>query len=275
MIMRVSKFAKLYRAEYLEYLDSSPSEIRTHWFQAFRFFISRIIQGRHEQTTRVICQMIDDVLCNHLDCVNPSGITNIRTKDLHDSKQAFRDLTVDGRSYKKESDIDLLFGAEVKKRGYNTLGLLRYIAELPAGNIVQYSIDEIGKGRLIPHYRKLNSFYGVGSVAVSTYLRDLVDLYYNEIGNHVTSIEEIAHIQPVDASVKRVAMEAGIKFAREVDLYQGRNIVEECRRIGPSNRLPIEFSQGASWICSNSFEAALKLLSEKNLGDDLSEKFRK
>jgi hypothetical protein len=167
----------------------------------------------------------------------------------------------------------MLFGADTRSRSYNTQGLLRYIATLPKGNIVKHSIEEIGKGRLIPHYRKLTSFYGVGPIAVSTYLRDLIDLYYDDLGSSVTTIQEHSHIQPVDVCVKRVATEVGIEFHHETPLAQGQRIVEACTAIRASNRLPIEFSQGATWICTNAFEAAIKLLGEPGLGEDLSKKF--
>ncbi len=275
MVVRVSKFAKLYRANYLQELDTDLQTIQSHWFQAFRFLISKILtQGRPAKTTRLLRKMVEDTITSHFDCTSIDGITRANSKVFTVAKQTFEEMKVKGKPYKKKSDVELLFGAATKSGVYNTLGILRFIASLPSGNIVQYSISEILNGRLIPHYRKLTSFYGVGPIAAATYLRDLVDLYHYDIGNHVTTVEELAHIQPVDTHVKRVALAVGIEFEGEGAIHQGRSIVEACQQISFSNKLPIFFSQGASWICTNAFEAALKLLSDQKLEDDLSSRFK-
>ncbi|MDF1538529.1 MAG: hypothetical protein P1Q69_06470 [Candidatus Thorarchaeota archaeon] len=274
LVVRVSKFAKLYRADYLKELDTNLQSIQSHWFQAFRFLISKILaQGRPAKTGRLLRKMVEDTVTSHFDCKSSDGITGTNPKVFTVAKQTFEEMKVKGRPYKKQNDVDTLFGAETKSRVYNTHGILRFIATLPAGNIVQYSISEIQAGRLIPHYRKLISFYGIGPIAAATYLRDLVDLYHYEIGSKVATVEELAHIQPVDAHVKRVALEVGIEFEGEGAIHQGRSIVEACQQVSFSNKLPIFFSQGASWICANAFEAALKLLSHQNLEDDLSSRF--
>lgn len=275
MIVRISKFSKLYCEDYLTELDINPQTVPVYWFEAFRFLLSRIlIQGRPSSTTQKLRQMVEKSVIPFFDCESSDGITNAKPKSFSEARQAFQEMLVDGQPFKKKNDIEMIFGTDTKSRYYNTLGLLHYISTLPSGNIVSHTIEEIKMGRLIPHYRKLTSFYGVGPIAVATYLRDLVDLYYEEIGEFVTTIEECAHIQPVDACVKRVALEIGIMFEREGMLHQGRKIVETCQKESQSNRLHIMFNQGASWICANSFEAALKLLSDKGLSDDVGKRFR-
>lgn len=274
MILRVSKFARLYRADCLQDMNLNLNRVQSHWFEAFKFLSSKMLaQGRPDKTTKKIRQMVENTVTEHLDCSTSDGIVNAELKQIVDAKETFRNMRVKGLSYKKQNDIDMLFGADIRSRNYNTQGLLRYIASLPKGNIVVHSIDEISSGRLIPHYRKLTSFYGVGPIAVATYLRDLIDLYFDQLGKNVTTIQEYAHIQPVDACVKRVATEVGIEFDYETPIAQGQKIVEACTVVGNSNRLPIEFSQGASWICTNAFEAALRLLDDKGLENDLTKKF--
>lgn len=275
MIIRVSKFSKLYCEDYLKELDINPQIMPAYWFEAFRFLVSRIlIQGRPAKTTQKLRQMVEDSVTTHLDCASTDGITRAKPNRFMDARQAFQEMMVDGRPFKKKNDVDMVFGTDTKSRYYNTLGLLRYISTLPSGNIVHHSINEIKTGRLIPHYRKLTSFYGVGPIAAATYLRDLVVLFHDEVGSHITTVEELIHIQPVDSCVKKVALEVGIEFERGGILHEGRSIVEACRQVSPSNKLPIAFNQGASWICANSFEAALKLLGEKSLVDDLSTRFK-
>jgi hypothetical protein len=274
MIFRVSKFARLYRADYLEDMDINLKRVQSYWFDAFRFLSSKMLaQGRPNSTTKKIRQMVNTTVMEHFDCSSADGIVNTRPNHFVDARETFQNMRVEGLSYKRKNDVDMIFGADTRSRGYNTLGLLRYMTTLPQGNIVKHSIEEISKGRLIPHYRKLTSFYGVGPIAVSTYLRDLIDLYYDDVGNKISTIQERAHIQPVDACVKRVATEVGIEFDNETPLAQGQKIAEACSQVGSSSRLSIEFSQGASWICTNAFEAALRLLGDKGLGDDMSKKF--
>jgi len=265
MIARVAKFSQSYRKHYMRILGSNTELIRTHWWHAFRFLLMKLLdRGRNEIVSRRIREMVEDTFDGIIDIASPDGIVGTGEKALSRARLAFEEIQYDGKGYKSKTDIQMLFGVEMSGKNKGN-GVLQFLMILPSGNIVQYSINQIQNHNISGVYKRLCQFPGVGHIGAATYLRDLVDLFYDEVDEYVKSVETQAYLLPVDACVRRVARESGIAFDCSSPFKQARRLAEACREVSIIHKLPLDFNQGSIWLCENTFEALVSMLKKKTI----------
>jgi hypothetical protein len=154
----------------------------------------------------------------------------------------------------------MLFGITTKDGKIKRDGVIHFIRELPGANIVNHSISEIEQGWIGQHYKILRSFKGIGHNVASSYLRDVVDLFFDLLRPYVGTVEVQVYILPVGAWIERIAKEVGIRFRKRNSLNKAKKIAEACAEVSLSKRLPINFNQGASWLGANWFKIVMESL---------------
>lgn len=241
-------------------LGSNIELIRTHWWHAFRFLLMKLLnRGRNEIVSRRIREMVEDTFDGIIDIASPDGIVRTGEKALSKARLAFEEIQYDGKGYKSEADIQMIFGS--KSSGEDSRqGILQFLMALPSGNIVQYSINQIQNHSIAGVYEQLCQFPGVGHIGAATYLRDLVELFYDELDEYTKTVDSQTYLVPVDACVRRVAKESGIMFDCSSPLEQARTLAEACREVSIVHKLPLNFSQGAVWLCDKTFESLMSML---------------
>jgi hypothetical protein len=260
MIARVAKFSELYRNHYMRILGSNIELIRTHWWHAFRFLLMKLLdRGRNKIVSRRIREMVEDAFAGIIDIASPDGIVRTGEKALSKAKQSFEEIEYNGKGYKSEADIQMLFGGKSCAKS-DSQGVLQFLMGLPSGNIVQHSINQIQNNNIAGVYEELCQIPGVGHIGAATYLRDLVELFYDELDEFTKTIDSQTYLVPVDACVRRVAKECGILFDCSSPLEQARRLAEACREVSIVHKLPLNFSQGAVWLCDKTFEALMSML---------------
>jgi hypothetical protein len=261
MVVRIAKLASRYHEEYLDKLIPNPEKLRKHWWDACKFFIHKILyQGRSDKVSAIIRTMAEDALVENIDTISPEGLTHTTVKDIQEARIAFEKTEIDGKSYKRQRDIEMLFGIITREGKIKKDGIIHFIRELPGANIVNHSISEIENGWIDQHYKILRSFTGIGHNVAASYLRDVVDLFFDLLRPYVGNVEQQVYLLPVGAWIDRIAREVGIRFRKRSSLSKAKQIAEVCADISLSKRLPISFNQGATWLGANWFEIVMESL---------------
>jgi hypothetical protein len=204
--------------------------------------------------------MAEDALVENIDTISPEGLTHTTVKDIQEARIAFEKTEIDGKSYKRQRDIEMLFGIITREGKIKKDGIIHFIRELPGANIVNHSISEIENGWIDQHYKILRSFTGIGHNVAASYLRDVVDLFFDLLRPYVGNVEQQVYLLPVGAWIDRIAREVGIRFRKRSSLSKAKQIAEVCADISLSKRLPISFNQGATWLGANWFEIVMESL---------------
>jgi hypothetical protein len=266
MVVRISKLASRYHEDVLDKIIPNLGTLRKHWWDAYRFFAHKILyQGRFDKVSKIVKTMAEDALVENVDTSSPDGLSRATAKDIHDAKIAFEKMKVNGKSYKRRQDVEMLFGITTKDGKLKKDGIIHFIRELPRANIVNHSIVEIEKGWIGQHYKILRSFTGIGHNAAASYLRDVVDLYFDILQPYVGAVEKQVYLLPVGAWIDRIAKEVGIQFCKGNSLGKAKQIAEACAEISLSKRLPISFNQGASWLGANWFKVVMESIGKTTL----------
>ena len=261
MVVRISKLESRYHEDILDKLIPDCEKLRKHWWDAYKFFAHKILyQGRSDKVSAIVRDMAEDALVENFDTKSADGLAHATVKDIHDAKIAFEKMEIDGKSYKRERDVQMLFGIVTEEGQVEKDGVIHFIKELPGANIVNHSISEIENGWIDQHYKILRSFTGIGHNVAASYLRDVVDLYFDMLRPHVGTVETQVYLLPVGAWVDRIAKEVGIRFNKRDSLSKAKQIAEACAEVSLSKRLPISFNQGASWLGANWFEIVMESL---------------
>jgi len=257
VLSQIANFANMYRRKYLsedglkEHDIASISSIRDDWFDALKFFFSRVLyQGRRDKISREVEKRVVDVLKNffgdpkHRD----KRFRDLKCKNWRQVREKLKDKIGRGK-IGRERDIDLV------------IDTLEFISRIPKKNIVEYAIQRIKRGELESLWRGLQrskSELGIRSVGEKTaalFLRDLVVLFNLE---EFVDDSKMIYLQPIDTWVKKIChrlAEEGLGLAGE-GLKLARSIVKLCQSTGVS---PIDFNMGA-WILGTH---ALEILMEK------------
>lgn len=265
LMKRVARLAKRYRTEILRRSHPQPEALCTHWWKAYSFLAGKIFyQGRSDSLSTIIRNMATTILIEHFDTQSPDGLVHATDKDIINARIAFESMKVNGKSYKRKNDIDMLFGVVGRNGELKKQGIIHFLLSLPKGNIVEHSIREVEEGRVAQLYNELDSIHSIGHKIASFYLRDLVDLFYDRLGKckHIRSKEAQAFLQPVDVWVKKVSEACGVTFDKSDPLHQAKCIVDACREVSRSRRFAISFNQGAWYLGAHSLDIALKELSK-------------
>jgi hypothetical protein len=260
-VMRIAKYAKRYHAEYLDGVYPDPEVMRSHWWEAYKFLADKMFfQTRSEKTATIARDTVERLLVKYVNTETPDGLRSATKKTLQKMRLKLLRTKEEGKSYIRKSDVEMLFGIQSRSKKKKKIGVLQYLKELPDANIIGHSISEISAGRLPKLYRNLKKIKGIGHNTSSTFLRDVVDIYYDDLEPSLSAVEIQMYLQPVDSCIKRIASQVEISFEKSGVLHQARRITEACRQVSISRRFPISFSQGAYWFGKNAFEAALDLL---------------
>jgi len=219
MMVNITRYAKQYRDKYLSKLYDADA-LRNHWWNGYQFLAFSIYnQGIFEKINNAIRNMAETAISEHLDIESPDGVTKATDKQISDARLAFTGMRINGKTYKRKQDVELLFGVVGEDGRVEKQGILHHLRGFPRGNIIERSITEIEDGRLVELYQSLRAFRGIGHRAASSFLRDLVDIFYDSLENHVTSIEAQTYLQPVDVWVRKVSEAVGIKFSSRSPLH--------------------------------------------------------
>jgi hypothetical protein len=261
MVVRIAKLATRYHEDFLDKIIPDCEKLRKHWWDAYRFFAHKILyQGRSNKVSVIVRDMAEDALVECVDTGSPDGLAHASIRDIQDAQKAFERMEVNGKSYKKKRDIEMLFGITSKDGKVKKDGVIHFIRELSGANIVNHSISEIEKGWIDQHYKILRTFRGIGHNAASSYLRDVVDLFFDLLRPHVGNVEQQIYLLPVGVWIDKIAKEVGIKFQKKDSLSKAKQIAEACAEVSLSKRLPINFNQGASWLGANWFKIVMESL---------------
>lgn len=261
MVVRIAKLATRYHEDFLNKVVPNPEKLRKHWWDAYKFFAHKILyQGRFDKVSAIVRNMAEDALVKSIDTTSPEGLTYATVEDIRDAKIEFEKMEVDGKSYKKQRDVEMLFGRITEDGRIEKDGIIHFIKQLPDANMVNHSISEIENGWIDQHYKILRSFTGIGHNVAASYLRDVVDLYFDILRPYVGTVESQVYILPVGAWIDRIAREVGIRFRKRDSLSKARQIAEACAEVSLSKRLPISFNQGASWLGANWFKVVMESL---------------
>ncbi len=264
-VILITKYAEHYRSERFQGVDGDPESLLNHWWHAYRFLTDRIfLQARSDIVSRTIRDMAEDALSTTLDVMDPTALEKANDKLIDSARLAFENMEVDGKSYKKKRDVQMLFGVKAKGKKPGKQGLVQFIRGLPNANIVAHTIQEIKNKRITEHYDTLRSFQGIGHKIASSYLRDVAELFFDHLEEHIRSIDTQMLFQPIDSHVLGIAKEVGIEFYNNKPLHQAMRIAEECLDVSISKRLPLRFSQGASWFGRRCFRVAMDLLKKSS-----------
>ena len=260
MMVSITRYATQYRDKYLSKLYDADA-LRNHWWNGYQFLAFSIYnQGIFEKLNNAIRNMAETAITEHIDIDSSDGVTKATDKQISDARLTFMSTRINGKTYKRKQDVELLFGVVGEDGRVEEQGILHHLRGFPRGNIIEHSITEIEEGRLVELYQSLRAFRGIGHRAAASFLRDLVDIFYDSLENHVTSIEAQTYLQPVDVWVRKVSEAVGIKFSSRSPLHQARQIAEACRQVSISKRFPISFNQGAWYFGNNSFRSAIEQL---------------
>lgn len=238
-----------YRQEMLGKYD--PDHLLADWWSALDFFFSRVcFQGRRDDISERVYQAVVAVLSPRF--CGEERIANYERerRQVWETLKAELRQRVGKGKVGKAGDIRMVVSA------------LDFIGQLPALNIVRYSVKRIQSGEIGKHYAELQNkrnrrgkgIYQIGPKVASLYLRDVVSLY--QLEGKVP--DEFAFcLQPVDVWVRKLAHKTGIVGDGANDREIQEAIVALCKEYGCS---PLQFNQGAWYVGYFAFDLLLEIL---------------
>jgi hypothetical protein len=248
-----------YIQEFLHEEGSAPSQLRSDWYYAFKFLLSKIyMQGRNDSlSTRYLEKMLECLDSYFL----PDAINKIEFL-IHDH---YIPLTADWVNFNIENTplwqkFDATMGKQRDRE--MVIDVLRFISNIPDYNIINHSIGEIEVGRIRQHREELKLIWGVGPKTSAFYLRDVIFLFNCEL-----TTEESIELQPIDTWVRQV-----VKSLRD-EQDSDRQLSPEDWLVrhggGPINSALI--NAGMWYLGKHSFGFILRLLAEGSISLDMIE----
>jgi len=265
LVRNISKLGRRYFKDYLAKKTPRPSSLRKHWWKSYNFLAGVIFyQGRSNSLSTIIKDLAKNSIQDYFDTKSSSGITNASDDDITEARFAFQNSEINGKTYKRLTDVEMLFGVMDKKGIITKKGVIHILRDIPKGNIIDYSIRSIIQGNVSSLYDKFHSVKSIAHKITSMYLRDLVDLFYDEVGKSAEIRTRVgqSYLQPIDVWVRRVSGKAGIIVTGSKPLSQAQTIVDACRQVSRSRRFALRYNQGAWWLGEHSLDLALEYLAE-------------
>jgi len=251
LVSSIISYSSRYHQEILGRYD--PDELLENWWAALDFFLARAcFQGRRDDISERVYREVVAVL-SPLFC-GDGGTANYWGECHQGWENAEGELKrrIGKGKVGKGRDVDMVLSA------------LDFIGQLPALNIVSYSVERVQHGEIDKHYKELQrsqnkgGIIQVGPKVASFYLRDVVSLYHLE---EQVPDEFAFHLQPVDVWVRRLAYKTGIVNDGASDGEIQKAIVDLCREQRCS---PVQFNQGAWYVGYFAYELLLEMLTKAN-----------
>jgi len=251
-LKELESFGNRYIREYLSLWLKKRNALKTDWFKALGFFLSRVyFQGRRDKLSEQYYLAAQKALQAYFG--NESSSQSRKFKTAWDKGFIPHDS-----EWKKwsEKDNNLWKRLNQSKAGKSrdiemVLDILRFISACPSLNIVLYSLNEIGNGRTQKLYSEIDSIWQVGPKVTSFYLRDLAFLYDIKL-----SPEDFFMIQPIDTWVRQVAEHIGICSKKDSNAAVIKKLLVACNKAGVD---PKRVNAGAWYLGANSLLPALLL----------------
>jgi hypothetical protein len=247
----IVSYSSRYHQEMLSRYD--PDRLLENWWAALDFFFGRAcFQGRRDDISERVYQEVVAVLSSLFS--GDERTANYQKERYQGWETVERELKqrIGKGKVGKARDVDMVLSA------------LDFIGQLPALNIVSYSVERVQHGEIDEHYKELqrsknkNGIIQVGPKIASFYLRDVVSLYH--LGDKVPD-EFAFHLQPVDVWVRKLAYKTEIVSDEASDREIQKAIVALCKEQGCS---PLQFNQGAWYVGYFAFDLLLEILTEAN-----------
>jgi hypothetical protein len=248
-----------YIQEFLHEEGWEPSHLRSNWYYAFKFLLSKLyMQGRNDSLSTRYLEKMQECLDSYF---LPDTISKIESLINHH----YIPLTADWINFNVEdSPLWQEFDGSMGKQRDREMvvDVLRYINNIPDYNIINHSIAEIEVGRIREHREELKLIWGVGPKTSAFYLRDVIFLFNCEL----TPGESI-ELQPIDTWVRQV-------------IESLRNEQDSDRQLSPEDWLvrhgggPINsalINAGMWYLGKHSFGLILRLLAEGSISLEMIE----
>lgn len=232
-IKEIEEYGRLYIDRFLRQQIVDKETIYNNWYEALKFFFTKSFSRgrRNELSERFMKNTIRTLKEYKL------------TKNNFERKQLDSRLISNGVNNRHDRQmvlgvIDLVF---------NSLDSYE-------NNIVQYTVNQIKKGRTVYVFNTLDGIHAIGDKIASLYLRDVILIYQLE---EFLKSNEFRYYQPIDTWVKQVALKVGIisEKAKTEDIKTA--IIKSCLDAKVS---PLLFNAGAWMIGANSLELLIERL---------------
>lgn len=248
-----------YIQDFLFKEESEPSQLRSDWYYAFKFLLSKLyMQGRNDSLSEQYLKEMQKCLDSYF---LPDSITKIETL----IQGHYIPLTADWANFSIENSplwqkFDKSMGKQRDRE--MVLDVLRYISKIPNYNIVNHSLSEIEAGRIREHREKLKLIWQVGPKTSAFYLRDIIFLFNCEL-----STDDSIELQPIDTWVRQVVDSLRDEQDSDRQLSTEDWLVQHGG--GPVNSALI--NAGMWYLGKHSFDWILKLLAEGNISIEMIE----
>jgi hypothetical protein len=253
VLSALEKMGRRYIREFLVEEGWEPSQLRSDWYYAFKFLLSKLyMQGRNDSLS-------DRYLGKMQECLDSYFLPDSIIKLEALVQGGYIPLSVDWENFNIENiplwrKFDNTMGKQRDRE--MVLDVLRYISNIPDYNIVNLSISEIEDCSFKEHREDLKLLWGVGPKTSAFYLRDIIFLFNCEL-----STEDSIELQPIDTCVRQVVN--SLRDGQDAD----RQLSTENWLIqhggGPMNSALI--NAGMWYLGKHSFGLIIKLLAEGNI----------
>jgi len=259
VLTALERMGRRYIREFLFEEGWEPSRLRSDWYYAFKFLLSKLyMQGRNDSLSVRYLVTMQGCLDSYF---LPDSITKIEAL-VHGS---YIPLTADWVNFNIEnSQLWQQFDKNMGKQRDRemVLDVLRYISNVPDYNIVNHSIAEIGAGRIREHREELKLIWGVGPKTSAFYLRDVIFLFNCELAP-----EESIELQPIDTWVRQVVE----SLRDEQDSDRQLSTEDWLVRHGGEPINSALINAGMWYLGKHSFALILRLLAEGNISLEMIE----
>ncbi len=227
--------------------------LKENWWEALKFFFGRAFyQGRQEGMSEKVDKAAVDVLEIEVSILK----TCFENKNWELLKEKLKEKIGRGK-VGKARDVEMV------------ISTLKYVSRLPNRNMIVHSVERINSGKIEDHYKELqyqynqaNGIFQVGPKIASLYLRDVVSLF--QLEDKLSDYDYI-YLQPIDTSVRKVAIKMGLVTNAETDVNDDEirvNIVKLCQKFRCS---PLQFNHGAWYTGNYAFDLLFENLAKQRV----------
>jgi len=259
VLTAIERMGRRYIREFLFEEGWEPSQLRSNWYYAFKFLLSKLyMQGRNDALS-------DRFLGKMQECLDSYFLPDSMTKIEALVQDSYIPLTPDWVNFNIENSplwqkFDKSMGKQRDRE--MVLDVLRYISNIPDYNIVNHSISEIETGRIREHREELKRIWGVGPKTSAFYLRDVIFLF-----NCKLAPEDSIELQPIDTWVRQVV--DSLRDEQDSDRHLSTEDWLVRHGGGPINSALI--NAGMWYLGKHSFGLILRLLAEGNISLEMIE----
>jgi len=259
VLSALERMGRRYIREFLLEEGSDPSQLRSNWYYAFKFLLSKLyMQGRNDSLSERYLGKMQECLDSYF---LPDSINKLEAL----VQGGYIPLTADWEKFNIENSplwqkFDNSMGKQRDRE--MVLDVLKYISNISDFNIVNHSIAEIEAGRIREHREELKLIWGVGPKTSAFYLRDVIFLFNCEL-----SSKDSIELQPIDTWVSQVV--ESLRDEQDSDRQLPTEDWLVLHGGGPVNSALI--NAGMWYLGKHSFSLILRLLAEGNISLEMIE----